>query len=895
MLKDNMGQKTDSLNNMEIVSRALNHVTTSMQNLIAATMQYRYGESWWNEKVVDNKSDFGIVREIEHVDYFDLEENRAVMDTQLCCKIMERYIDSFTTDRKMKSLVTCVRNVRNGGSHNGNGDYDAETANDCMDSLIEFVDGFDLCVDIDLNELKNMITEVAPKKSLFSDHAVDKDCGEPDPAEKTVSICNDIPSEKDYIGDVCVESTYGFLNAIENAQNNKRKTSRQTASARYVRKMSDNAIELKIDGKFIIDDTTGIDVDGKEYPRQKITFQNFNSVSGTVSVYLSKELEGCITENSRITLYNDMKWLIMKTGCFFEKFGDCISYPPKPEMFIAENMLLSSALKDLTPNQSDAVKMIMNQPLSYVWGVPGSGKTKYVLAKAINECVSRDKKVLVVAPTNYALEQVIEGLISAFNNDKNCKVDVNRDMIRVGAPTAGFLSKYPGLCEKKGVQSKIAQHKSILFHIRSSIADRKYAELKPEFDKTLSFSKNAGKNSVGAEKLVEMTKELRKAISKDPRYSYIAFGVSSSNIMKFLDNVNVIIYSKKDRTDKMEFDDLDMEGLEREEEKYQKELTAFQKEDPKGDISSCNIIAMTMSKFIISYGPSYVDKYTEVNVDHVFLDEAGYCNCIQTMALFTLGAPVTMLGDHMQLPPVCEIDRNALIDSISDKEHRFDYLWDTSALYADTLFDDDPNLSSELYRNNSEPTFRYTSVARLTTTHRFGQNLATILGETVYNLPLKSNNKDAVELVVIDAHIDSFPTDNGKVVRKNREEAVKAIAYAEALPKEESYIILTPYRDQIRCLESNLRSIDRNNITTIHKSQGKEWDTVIISVCDGRACNEDKPPRFTSTVDPASNGLKVINTALSRAKKRLVIVCDVEYWSSKPEELLGRIVLAAKG
>lgn len=889
-----MGQNANSLNNKEIVSRALDRVTIAMQNIISTRMMYEYGESWWNTQIVDNKAKLGIIREIEPVEYFDLEEHRAVLDTQLCCKIIENNIRLFTTNVKLRSIVKNVRNIRNDRSHTGNDNFDAQTANDYMDTLIEFVDEFELFVDEDLDELKGMITDVVPKKSLFSDHIVDNNYEKPDVIEKTVNVCNDIPSEKNYIGGVCIKSTSGFLNLIENEQDNKRNTSRKTVSAVYLGKESDGAIILGINGKFTIDDTTGIMVDGVDYPRQNIMFQNFNSISRTVLLYLNKESEGRITENSDITLYNDMKWLTRKTGYFFEKFGDYIAYPPKPDVLIAKDVLLSSALKDLTSNQSDAVKMIMNHPLSYVWGVPGSGKTKYVLAKSINECVSRGDKVLVVAPTNYALEQVIEGLISAFNDDKNCKVDVSKDMIRVGAPTANFLAKYPDLCEKKGVLSKITQHKNMLFQIRSHIADRKYLKLRSAFENALAASKDVGKTDTGADELMKMTEELRKVISNDPRYHYITSGVNASNITRFLDNVNVIIYSKRDEQNETEFDVLDMDDLKKKEEKYRKELSAFQKKNPKGDINSCSIIAMTMSKFIISYGPAYVENYTKIDVDHVFLDEAGYCNCVQAMALFTLGAPVTMLGDHMQLPPVCVIDRNTLVGSISDEKHRFDYLWDTSALYADTLFDDDLNLSSELYRDNLEPTFRYTSVAKLTTTHRFGQNLATILGEAVYNLPLKSNNKNTMELVVIDAHIDSFPTFNGKVKRRNDAEAEKVVTYIESLPENESFIILTPYNDQIGCLRDHSHSIDESNSATIHKSQGKEWDTVILSVCDGRACNKDKPPRFTSTTDPESNGLKVINTALSRAKKRLVIVCDVEYWSSKPDELLGKIVLATR-
>ena len=80
---------------------------------------------------------------------------------------------------------------------------------------------------------------------------------------------------------------------------------------------------------------------------------------------------------------------------------------------------------------------------------------------------------------------------------------------------------------------------------------------------------------------------------------------------------------------------------------------------------------------------------------------------------------------------------------------------------------------------------------------------------------------------------------------------------------------------------------------TIHKSQGREWDTVIISVCDCRANPEEKKPRFTSTLfeeDGATPGIKVINTAISRAKRKLVLVCDVGYWKSLDGELIRDLI-----
>ena len=63
---------------------------------------------------------------------------------------------------------------------------------------------------------------------------------------------------------------------------------------------------------------------------------------------------------------------------------------------------------------------------------------------------------------------------------------------------------------------------------------------------------------------------------------------------------------------------------------------------------------------------------------------------------------------------------------------------------------------------------------------------------------------------------------------------------------------------------------------------------------DCHANPEKSPRRFTTSrrTDEGYTGLKVINTAVSRARRRLVIVCDTRYWMSEEGELIGDLVRA---
>ena len=79
-----------------------------------------------------------------------------------------------------------------------------------------------------------------------------------------------------------------------------------------------------------------------------------------------------------------------------------------------------------------------------------------------------------------------------------------------------------------------------------------------------------------------------------------------------------------------------------------------------------------------------------------------------------------------------------------------------------------------------------------------------------------------------------------------------------------------------------------DNVVTVHQSQGREWDNVFLSVTD----TTDK--FFTNSLSSVSDGKKVINTAVSRAKKNLIIVCDYKYWIAQKSQLIGKLLAVAQ-
>ena len=272
------------------------------------------------------------------------------------------------------------------------------------------------------------------------------------------------------------------------------------------------------------------------------------------------------------------------------------------------------------------------------------------------------------------------------------------------------------------------------------------------------------------------------------------------------------------------------------------------------------VIAATIDCYIGRYSPTS-DNSQDINrfcADHYFLDESAYCSLIKAATLFASDCPITFLGDHLQLPPVCELDSNSIA---SIEKYHTAFLWDESALAIEPLFFSSYKEVFTRYTDKLPYVFSNIKKANLTETFRFGNTLSTVLDSCIYHNGLHSAPEtDQFILQVIHA-----PRIKGQKKRQNPAEA-KAIAEWVEANREEEYAVLTPYKNQVALIASALKG-EEENVMTIHASQGREWDTVLFSVSD------TYDMFFTnSMIFP-----RLLNTAVSRAKKRLILVCDTSF------------------
>ena len=312
-------------------------------------------------------------------------------------------------------------------------------------------------------------------------------------------------------------------------------------------------------------------------------------------------------------------------------------------------------------------------------------------------------------------------------------------------------------------------------------------------------------------------------------------------------------------------------------QQLQSELTQYLIVREKLAISSTEERLKTV-KVIACTLDGYIGKYAEskLNVEHIFLDEAGYANIIKALTLFNNNVPISFLGDHMQLPPVCEINDSEIQN---DETFRNMFLWSQSSIYIDSIFQNNRDVCLNQYLQNNAICQKILAKTSLTSTYRFGNNLAKILANHVYHGDFNSSNPlGETKILFINA-----PKIEGRNSRIsiNEVEAIQRAVESLKSQNKNDFIILTPYKKQIRLLNNHLPQ-ERNElkILTVHGSQGREWETVIFSVVD----TADK--WFVDSKIIKSKGLNLVNTAVSRAKKQLIIVCDKDYWMNQNGQLI---------
>lgn len=745
-------------------------------------------------------------------------------------------------------------------------------------------------------------------------------------------------------------------------------------------------------------DSLKVEIAGTVYEYGQIYLVSYDVASRKLKVSPDDIRKNLLTTEpvGNIKLVSDLTFLVKRVEDWYQNSQNVPCIPqtftpiPEPDLSLLE--------PELETNQIDAILGALKEPFSYIWGPPGTGKTQMVLARCIWAYLKENKRVLIAAPTNNALEQTLYGVLAVL---RNAGIDFHNKIVRLGVPSSEFAGTYPEVCESLDYINKVKELTGEIENVKGILVNqKKIAGQIPEYK---AFCKNLAAFRACSDDVLQYADDLKRSreergaanreaakyeaevrsrkwkleplrkskdslggkllgvndeISKIENSLFKAF---RSKKLKNLYHQQQVILGEVNHIEKEEapicaelqefqslleaskqkretagynfrmtenaidkcteiFPDLhekccqqmkhplfDIGGLEEivadfkrqfaqqeiqfadynehtEEEanaaisrltdrltELQAELNALMAANDPINNADCKVIAATVDTCIARITPN-----GEPGFDHVFLDEAGYCPLIKGAVLTAYHCPVTFLGDHMQLPPVCEMD----IKDIDTPGHKPVFLWAQSALYVDQALSKHLSITYDTFIHNEEPPQIAMQKYNLLHSYRFGIALANALSGVVYPQGFQGNPAVVTNVECISTH--RTHTD---LLRACKDEQEKIVAYCSKHIGENIGII-TPYKDQRDAIKEKLKEagLPYDNVMTVHASQGREWDTVLFSVVDTHAM------WFTDSDNQLSKGKNVVNTAVSRAKNKLIIVCDDSFWKLKHEQLIGRLL-----
>lgn len=539
-------------------------------------------------------------------------------------------------------------------------------------------------------------------------------------------------------------------------------------------------------------------------------------------------------------------------------------------------------------SQYKAVKNAMENQISVIQGPPGTGKTQTIL-NIIANILMQGKTVQIVSNNNSATENVYEKLSSP-------KYGLGFIVAQLGCSEnkKAFIQKqderYPDMSDwridgsadelRKDVAYKSLQAKQV-FDAQEELAMLKYqqSQLETEFVHFKRYLDETGvdvdrikvRKQISSTAWMELWQACEKLIKESKKIGlwfqikgYFKCGIRNfdfykQDIGKVIITLQFMYYGAKQKELKARIEELE-KGT----------LLHGNMQDLIDNLCNCSMVILkdklaqkyagniqrpffieedlwkhsndVLKEYPVILSTTFSSRNSlskDVIYDYVIMDEASQVDIATGVLAMSCARNIIIVGDTKQLPNVVTDEDKAKAKAIFDSFHIHEGYQFTKS-FLQSVLEVMPNVTQTLLREH----------------YRCHPKIINFCNQKFYNGELVIMTQDKGEEDVLVA----VKTVQGNHVRERYSQRQIDVIKNEVLPKyvtnPDETGIITPYKNQVAALQKEIPEIDAD---TVHKFQGKEKDTIIISTVDDE-------------ISDFADDKYLINVAVSRAKNQLILV-----------------------
>ena len=531
-------------------------------------------------------------------------------------------------------------------------------------------------------------------------------------------------------------------------------------------------------------------------------------------------------------------------------------------------------------SQKSAVEKVLTHQVSIIQGPPGTGKTQTILNIIANLLVA-GKKVLVVSNNNSAVENVAEKLESEGLGFIVAKLGSAKNKETFIANQEGYPDMTDWNIEDKSTIYQLAND-SLQNVSKGFDGQLRQAQLKTEYDALLKESKynallgtyntdNNWLHGKPSSKLMTLLNLYRMMVEKEHKPGFWfrlkwSFAMGMKTFLFLNGKVTEVIagleeayyFSRKAEIEQelsliahaLQSIDINRSVKDLRSSSLQILKNKIAKRYGSGERKRFSIrdIKSRTEEFLKEYPVVLSTTYSakscinkDMVFDYVIMDEASQVD-IKTGALaLSCAMNAVIVGDDKQLPNVVNREESLALNAIQTAYN----------------VDDRYNAVTHSFLQSCAEIFTEAPVTLLREHYRCHPKIIEFCNQRFYNGELVAMTTDNGEENVLQV----VRTAKGNHARAHFNQREIDVITQEVMPEckdMDSVGIITPYRNQA---EEVNKVLGQDIASTVHKFQGRECDTIIISTVD------NEPTEF-------SDDANLLNVAISRAKTRLRIVTN---------------------